>query len=340
MGIKRDIIVVTGGAGFIGSNIVHHYKYKSREEHQYKIVVVDNMDNKKFLNIVTADVFDIVRSENCMEYLEGNAHRIAGIFHQGAESSTTATDTDYVMSNNYELSKKILHFALDKYIPLLYASSASVYGDGKKGFIVDGARESYRPLNLYAFSKYSFDKYFFQVVEQPHYAKAKVIGLRYFNVYGPQESHKGSTASVVYHFYHQAKNHGAVKPFEGSEDFQRDFIHVDDVVHINMLFMDNYLQGRAMHPNVYNCGTGQTGTFQQIAEIVAEEMGVGVEATPFPEHLKGQYQTFTQADMYREGMITNYMSKNGGFTPLEKGVKSYLKVLKERDGYLVGKDGK
>ncbi len=347
--MEPNIIVVTGGAGFIGSNIVHALKkerYVTGDD--AKIVVIDDMDSGKFLNIVTGGVDDIVRAENCLQYIEENAHMIKGIFHQGAESSTTATDADYVMRNNYELSKGILHIALEHDIPLLYASSASIYGDGSEGFTEKGLSEKYRPLNLYAFSKYSFDQYLLKAVQEKNPNKdTKVVGLRYFNVYGPQENHKGTTASVVYHFYHQAKKDGVVKPFKGSEGFQRDFIHVDDVVRLNMFFMNTLLHlkknklsdevGRyRVAGRVYNCGTGTTGTFQDIAEIVAKEMGVKVEPVPFPPHLKGQYQEYTKADTEAVGWIyhRSHNSSRDECIKLEDGIKMYLDVLKNNDGYL------
>ena len=312
------MIIVTGGAGFIGSNLV-----KALNERGYsKILVVDNLTKgEKFKNLVDCDIYDYQEKDVFLKRIltkEYFATSIEAFFHQGACSSTTEWDGHYMMLNNYDYSKTMLHYCLARHVPFIYASSASVYGSGPV-FREERSQES--PLNMYGYSKFLFDQYVRQVIQT---ATSQVVGLRYFNVYGPREQHKGTMASVAYHFNQQLLRDGEVRLFEGSEGYadgeqRRDFIYVGDVADINLWFMDNPKKS-----GIFNVGTGRSQTFNDVANAVIawHEQGV-IQYIPFPEHLKGCYQSFTQAD------ITNLreMGYDKPFKTVEEGVKAYLDWL-------------
>lgn len=311
------MVIVTGGAGFIGSNLVRGLNQIGIED----ILVVDNLANaQKHLNLNRLFITDFIDKQTFLQKLP-SLSGVKTIFHQGACSSTTETDGVYMMNNNYAFSKTLLHHCLDQHIDFLYASSASVYGSGAQGFTEDRTCEY--PLNVYAFSKFMFDNYVRNIFKKGSLS-SQVLGLRYFNVYGYQENHKGSMASVIFHFYNQLKAGGKMKLFEGSENFLRDFIFVDDVVKVNLHFYTNRQRG------IFNCGTGQAQSFMHIANIIQElEPQAEVELTPFPDHLKGKYQTFTQADLFHLRQA-GYQTE---FTSLEEGVTQYYQKLKESRGY-------
>lgn len=308
------MIIVTGGAGFIGSNIIK----KLNEEGIKDILVIDNFKNsEKYKNLNKLDFLDYIDKEDFIQNLENyKSLKIDTIFHQGACSNTMEYDGKYMMKNNYEYSKNLLNFAIENNIRFIYASSASVYGNGNNGFYE--SRECEYPLNIYAFSKYLFDNYVRNIIND---ASIQIVGLRYFNVYGPQENHKGKMASVVYHFHNQILEEGKIKLFEGSENFKRDFIYVKDAVNVIMFFFKN-----PEKRGIFNCGTGKARSFLDIANIMKElyEKKVEIEFIPFPEQLKGKYQTFTQADLANLKDI-GYNSK---FYNLEEGMKDYVDVLK------------
>lgn len=313
------MIIVTGGAGFIGSNIVHGLNARGITD----ILVVDDLtDGRKCVNMADADFHDYMDKEDFLARIlaDHNFGPVEAVLHQGACSTTTEWDGRFMMSVNYDYSKALLHWCLRKAIPFLYASSASVYGAGP---VFTEAREYENPLNVYAFSKFQFDQY---VRSLPH-CGSQVVGLRYFNVYGPREQHKGSMASVIYHFHHQLLKTGKVRLFEGSDGYgpgeqRRDFIHVDDVVAVNLWLMD--------HPNVhgiFNLGTGHARSFNDVARAVIAFHGHGeIEYIPFPDHLKGAYQSFTEADI-RALRDAGYEQ---GFLSLEEGTARYLRWLTRR----------
>ena len=282
------MIIVTGGAGFIGSNIVAQLNALGETD----ILVVDDLtDGTKFKNLVGLKIRDYLDKDVFLSQLKNFANARA-IFHEGACSATTEWNGKFMMDNNYEYSKTLLHFALENQIPFIYASSAAVYGANKM-CKEENAYEA--PLNVYGYSKWLFDEYVRRLLPE---AKSQIVGLRYFNVYGPREQHKGSMASVAFHHYQQIKEHGYVKLFEGCDGYadgeqRRDFIFVDDVVAVNLFFLN--------HPSIsgiFNCGTGASEPFNAIAQAVIKHEGRGVvEYIPFPDHLKGCYQSFTQADI-------------------------------------------
>ncbi len=311
------MIIVTGGAGFIGSNIVKGLNDLGED----RIIVVDNLKNaEKVKNLSSLKIYDYVDKE----YFVNNQESFKGvrvIFHQGACTNTMEGDGRYVMNNNYEYSKRLLNFCMNAGIRFIYASSASVYGDGKKGFREE--RECERPLNVYAYSKFLFDEYVRRIMES---SPVQIAGLRYFNVYGPGEGHKGKMASVVYQFYNQIRRERKIKLFEGSERFKRDFVYVKDVVKINLFFYE-----REGISGIFNCGTGVARSFLEVAKIMKDICGdVEIEFIPFPEELKGKYQTYTCADLKR----LREVGYEGEFTSLEEGIKEYIDKLKEEEQYL------
>lgn len=279
------MIVVTGGAGFIGSNIVKGLNAIGRKD----ILVVDDLtDGTKFANLVDLDIADYLDKDEFIGLiLSGEDLDIEVIFHQGACSSTTEWNGKFMLENNYNYSKDLLHYCLDNQIPFLYASSAATYGGRKDNFIED--RQFEKPLNVYGYSKFLFDQYVREILPE---ATSQICGFRYFNVYGPREQHKGSMASVAFHLDSQLKKGENLKLFEGSDHFKRDFIYVDDVVAVNLWFWQQNKSG------IYNCGTGRAESFQAVADAVLSYHKTGkIDYIPFPENLKGRYQTYTHADL-------------------------------------------
>ncbi len=313
------MIIVTGGAGFIGSNIVKTLNERGRED----ILVVDDLeDGTKFKNIADCEIMDYMDKDDFLDLLESGQDfptRPEAIFHEGACSSTTEWDGKFIMHNNYDYSKAVLHYCQDRNISFIYASSASVYGDGSNGFTEDRACEE--PLNMYGYSKWQFDQYVRRVFRQKH---TQICGLRYFNVYGPREQHKDDMSSVAFKHNTQIKEVGGVQLFDeydgyGRGEQKRDFIYVRDAVDVNLWLMDN-----PSVSGIFNVGTGRAQSFNDIANSVIDWHGKGeVEYIPFPDHLKGRYQSFTQANISE--------LRNAGydreFKTVEQGVKTYLDWL-------------
>ena len=310
------MIIVTGGAGFIGSNIVKGLNKKGHKD----ILIVDNLgETQKYLNMNRLLFADYIDKSDFLQRLP-ELDNIEAIIHQGACSATTELDANYLIRNNYEYSKTLLQYSLEKKIPFIYASSASVYGNGENGFTEEPEYEY--PLNGYAFSKFIFDNYVRQNVNFQQ--DSPVVGLRYFNVYGYQENHKGSMASVPFHFFNQAQENGEIKVFEGSEKFLRDFIFIEDVVKVVRFFLESGKSG------IYNCGTGNERSFLDMAQIFSEQYGnCKINTVPFPEHLKGKYQAFTKANPTK----LRSAGYSNDFISLEEGMAKYLKQLKETKGF-------
>ena len=314
------MIIVTGGAGFIGSNIVCGLNARGYRD----VIVVDNLANGvKFKNLVDCDISDYLDKKVFLDKIQNGGFSkltIKAIFHQGACSTTTEWDGRYMMENNYDYSKALLTFCSERDIPFIYASSAAVYGGGSV-FKEDPAYEA--PLNVYGYSKYQFDQYLRKRLAD---LRSQVVGLRYFNVYGPREAHKSSMASVAFHLNNQLMESGVVRLFEGCDGFgdgeqRRDFIYVDDVVDVNLWFLDNP-QARG----IFNLGTGRSQTFNDVAHAVIGFHKRGeLEYIPFPDHLKGRYQSLTEAnlDALREVGCTQE------FKTVEEGVPLYMEWLKQ-----------
>ena len=311
------MIVVTGGAGFIGSNLI-----KALNERGIKdIIVVDDLtDGKKCLNLTDCEFADYFDKADFLYAVKENRGlpKITAIFHEGACSTTTEWDGKFMMHNNYDYSKALLHYCLEKAIPFIYASSAAVYG-GSETFKEALGYE--KPLNVYGFSKWQFDQYVRRFIDK---ANSQVVGFRYFNVYGPREQHKGSMASVAFHHNTQIQDKGVVKLFDGCDGFEageqrRDFIYVGDVTAVNLWFLDHPKQS-----GIFNLGTGKSQPFNDMANAVIAWHGKGkLEYIPFPDHLKGAYQSFTEADI----SLLRKVGYDQPFKTVEEGVKLYLDWL-------------
>ena len=310
------MIIVTGGAGFIGSNIV-----KALNDDGYTdILVVDNLkDGTKFVNLVDLNIADYMDKEDFIAGIVAGDDfgDIEAVFHEGACSSTTEWDGKYMMDNNYQYSKELLHYCLDRQIPFLYASSAATYGGRSDNIIED--RQYDKPLNVYGYTKFLIDQYVREILPE---AESQICGFRYFNVYGPREGHIGSMASVAFHQNNQILNGENPKLFSGSENFLRDFIYVGDVADVNLWFWKNAKSG------IFNCGTGRAESFQAVADAVTgfhSERQCALDYIPFPEKLKGRYQAYTQAD------LTNLRAAGypGEFKTVAEGVREYMAWLNQ-----------
>lgn len=312
------MIVVTGGAGFIGSNLIFGLNARGLRD----ILVVDDLtDGRKFHNLVGADIQDYIDKDTFLDQVRTGVDfggRIEVIFHQGACSTTTEWNGRFMMNSNYEYSKVLFQYCRERRIPFIYASSAAVYGAGP---VFSENPQYERPLNVYGYSKSLFDQYMRRKMPR---AGNQVVGLRYFNVYGPRENHKGAMASVAFHLNNQLLADGKVKLFEGCDGYghgeqRRDFIYVDDVVDVNLWFLENpHVSG------IFNCGTGRSQSFNDVAKsVIAHHRGGELEYIPFPEHLRGRYQSFTEADM---SALRN-AGYRGTFKSVEQGVQRYMAWL-------------
>ncbi|TMH11181.1 MAG: ADP-glyceromanno-heptose 6-epimerase [Betaproteobacteria bacterium] len=324
--------VVTGAAGFIGSNLVR--ALNARGETQ--IVAVDDLERSdKFRNLAPCEIADFLDKDEFRRRLEAGdfSGSIDVVFHQGACSDTMETDGRFMMENNYRYSMSLLDFCVEDQVPLLYASSAAVYGAGTD---FREERKFEAPLNIYGYSKFLFDQ---AVRRRFGEAGSQIAGFRYFNVYGPNEWHKGRMASVAWHFFNQYSAERRVRPFVGSGGYadgeqRRDFISVEDVTNVNLHFLD--------HPElsgIFNVGTGRAQSFNDVALATinccrkakgdqpvdlteARRQGL-IEYAPFPDALRGRYQNFTQADvgaLRRAGFAAPFL-------PVEEGVGRYCRQL-------------
>lgn len=325
------MIIVTGAAGFIGSNIVAGLNRRGYND----IIAVDDLtDGDKFVNLVNLQISDYMHKDEFRRLvLSKSLGNIEAIIHQGACSDTTERDGHFMMDNNYRVTLELFKYAQEKRIHFLYASSAAVYGAGPK-YIESPDNEA--PLNVYGYSKLLFDQVLRRKLKS---LSAPAVGLRYFNVYGPNEQHKGRMASVARHNIYQFKEHGFVRLFGGWDGYdagqqQRDFIYIDDVVDVNLHFLDN-----SSVSGIFNCGTGRAQPFNDVAASVVNglrvlegnneleisklvEQGL-IQYIDFPDDLKGRYQSHTQAnlDHLRSAGYTK------PFMDVQTGVERYIKSL-------------
>ncbi len=324
--------VVTGAAGFIGSNLVRALNERGESD----IIAVDNLTRAdKFLNLADCDIADYIDKRDFLAQLAAGEFEgaIEAVLHQGACSDTMETDGRYIMDNNYRYSVALLDYCQEEEVPLLYASSASVYGAGT---VFRESREYESPLNIYGYSKFLFD----QVVRRrlPD-AGSQIAGFRYFNVYGPNEAHKGRMASVAFHFFNQFRSEGRVRLFQGWDGYadgeqKRDFVSVEDVIEVNMHFLE-----RPSLSGIFNLGTGRAQTFNDVAaatinacrraedqdaltleQLRAQNM---IEYIAFPEALKGKYQSYTEAD----SAALRHAGYSAPFLTVEEGVERYCEWM-------------
>ncbi|MBK7563163.1 MAG: ADP-glyceromanno-heptose 6-epimerase [Propionivibrio sp.] len=327
--------IVTGAAGFIGSNLVKALNERGTDQ----IIAVDNLTRAdKFKNLVDCEIVDYIDKTEFLARLLGGQFngQVDAIFHEGACSDTMESDGRYMMENNFRYSLGILDWCIDQGVQYLYASSAATYG-GSSEFREERAFEA--PLNVYGYSKFLFD----QIVRQrlPK-ASSQIVGFRYFNVYGPRESHKGRMASVAFHHFNQFRAEHKVRLFEGCNGFangeqKRDFVFVGDVAAVNLYFLD--------HPEesgIFNVGTGRAQSFNELAaanvnscralagepaQSLDELVRLGfIEYIPFPEALRGKYQSFTQADL----ATLRKAGYDAPFASVEQGVAKYVEWLNAR----------
>ncbi|TAM45971.1 MAG: ADP-glyceromanno-heptose 6-epimerase [Gammaproteobacteria bacterium] len=325
--------IVTGGAGFIGANIVKALNERGHRD----VLVVDNLEKAdKFKNLTDCEVADYLDKREFIAWLAQGRRKFKAIFHEGACSDTMEHNGAYMMSNNYEYSKQLLHVCQERRIPFLYASSAAVYGAGK---VFREERDHESPLNVYGYSKFLFDQYVRRLWSK---RTAQIAGFRYFNVYGDRESHKNRMASVAFHHFNQYLEHGKVKLFEGCDGYgdggqKRDFISVEDAVAVNLFFLDNPKKG-----GIFNVGTGRAQPFNDVAVATVNSLRQAegksaltladmcrekiLEYTAFPDALRGKYQSFTQADV---GALRRIGYKKP-FLTVEQGVGRYVQKLLAR----------
>lgn len=311
------MIIVTGGAGFIGSNIIKALNDNGEDN----ILVIDDLtEGKKFSNLVDCKFYDYLDKDKFLECVIAGEKfgGVSAIFHQGACTDTTEWDGRYMMENNYQYSKHLLNYSLQHNVQFIYASSAAVYGNSSR-FLENPRYEL--PINVYGYSKLIFDNYVRRIKDK---ATSQIAGFRYFNVYGPRETHKGRMASVAYHFDQQIVNTNYCKLFAASGgyndgDQRRDFVFVEDVAKVNLWFYQNPEKN-----GIFNLGTGRSQSFNDVANAVISWHGSGeVKYIPFPQELEGAYQHFTEADI-------SELRKNGynhPFKTVEEGVTSYLDII-------------
>lgn len=325
------VTIVTGAAGFIGSNIVRELNRRG----DTSILAVDNLEKPgKFINLSRSTIADYMDKREFIELLETGKlhHKVSAVLHQGACSDTMEHNGRYMMENNYRYTVSLFEYCQKHKIPMIYASSAAVYG-GCDRFVEEAECEA--PLNVYGYSKLAFDQFLRHRINQTGLS-APCVGLRYFNVYGPMEQHKERMASVVFHFFNQFHENGKIRLFAGCDGYgngeqRRDFISVEDVVKVNLWFLE--------HPEIsgiFNLGTGQCRPFNDMAvatinairatqgedEMTLEMMlnSELIEYIPFPDALKGKYQSYTEADM-NSLRAAGY---NHPFLEIEEGVAHYV----------------
>ena len=319
------MIVVTGGAGFIGSAIV----WRLNQLGENKIIIVDELGrDDKWKNLVPLKFADFIHKDDFISMILDRdvSFDIDAVFHIGANSSTTEKDADYLFSNNYIYTKELAKYCLEKNIRFIYASSAATYGDGSLGFDDDDNKlETLRPLNMYGYSKQLFDLW-----AKRNNAFDKIVGLKYFNVYGPNEYHKGDMRSVVHKAFEQIRDTGKVRLFKSMNpkykdgEQLRDFIYIRDAVNMTLFFLD-----KPDTNGLFNLGTGKARTWNDLVSAIFKSLNkqTNIEYIDLPEHLQNKYQYFTEAN-------TNKIKKAGynlPITSLEDGVADYVK------NYLLGK---
>ena len=326
------MILVTGGTGFIGSNLVG-----ALSERDERVSICDALGiGDKWRNIAKHDIDEIVDPYGLDDFLAARGHDVSFVYHMGAISATTETDADLIVDSNLRLSQRIWRWCAEHGVPLVYASSAATYGDGQQGFLDADDRASLatlRPLNAYGWSKLAFDRWVAREVEDGHPAPPQWAGLKFFNVYGPNEYHKDDMRSVVTKAYPDAANGRKVTLFRSHHpDYEdggqmRDFVYVKDCVDVML-----WLRETAPASGIYNLGTGRAQTWLELMGALYSALGqeLQVNWVDTPPEIRGKYQYFTQADMtkLRDAGYTKH------FAPVEEGVADYVaRYLSNEDPY-------
>jgi ADP-L-glycero-D-manno-heptose 6-epimerase len=319
------LTVVTGAAGFIGRNTVAALNARGADH----LLLVDKLGtDEKWSNLVGLKFEDLIDPERFLSRIEASdsALEIDAIIHLGACSATTERDADYLLRNNYQYTRKLCEWALARGVRFVYASSAATYGDGSRGYSdEDSVTPTLRPLNMYGYSKHMFDLWALK-----NKLLDRIVGLKYFNVFGPYEDHKGDMRSVIQKSFHQIRQTGAVSLFKSYRpdyrdgEQKRDFIYVKDAVDVTLYFTDHRDRN-----GLFNCGTGQARTWKDLALAVFAAMNVkpDIRFIEMPETLRGKYQYFTQADaakLRRAGYAAP-------FTRLEDAVRDYVQTYLTAD---------
>lgn len=313
-----QLIILTGGAGFIGSHVIRHLNDKGITN----IVIFDELrSTDKWKNLVGKKFIDILPKSTCFEWLKGKEKLIKSFIHLGACSSTVERDASYLLENNYRFSVNLAEYALQHNHRFIYASSAATYGNGEHGFSDnDNELNVHRPLNMYGYSKHLFDLWL-----KNQGALDQVTGLKYFNVFGPNEGHKGRMASTIFHMLPLVKKEKVVRLFESSEpakykdgEQMRDFIYAKDAAKMTCAFLNNQATG------IYNIGSGNPDTWNNIAKYVfqALDLPTRIDYIPMPEDLIGKYQNYSAADMTKTRKAIGDSSLT---TPLNEAVSDYIK---------------
>jgi ADP-L-glycero-D-manno-heptose 6-epimerase len=322
------MIVVTGGAGFIGSAIVWRLNTLGNNN----IIIVDELGTTdKWKNLVALQFYDFIHKDDFISSIVERSfdYSLEAIIHMGANSSTTEKDADYLLSNNYIYTKELAMFCIEKNIRFIYASSAATYGDGSQGFVDDESKmESLRPLNMYGYSKQLFDLW-----AKKNNIFDKIVGIKYFNVYGPNEYHKGDMRSVVHKAFEQVRHTGKVRLFKSLNpnymdgEQMRDFVYVKDAVDMTLYFFEHKEKN-----GIYNVGSGTARTWLDLVKALFNAIGkpVNIEFIDLPENLREKYQYFTEANLAK--------IRSAGYkkpiTALEDGVNDYVKNYLLKDLYL------
>lgn len=312
-------IIVTGAAGFIGRNAVAELNRRGEDE----LILVDELGkDEKWKNLVGLRYEDIVSPEEFLGLIEdGTFAEARAVIHLGACSATTERDADFLLRNNYQYTRVLCNWALSNDVRFVYASSAATYGDGSHGYNdSDEVTPTLQPLNMYGYSKQMFDLWALK-----HDLFERIVGLKYFNVFGPYEDHKGDMRSVVSKSYEQIRQTGKVQLFKSYKpeykdgEQRRDFIYVRDAVNVTLHFA---LQESEEPGGLFNCGTGLAHTWIELVTAVFEamEMPAQIEFIDMPEALRGKYQYFTEADA-RKLRAAGYTRP---FTSLEAAVREYI----------------
>jgi len=318
--ISEKFIIVTGASGFIGSVVVRNLNDKGYKN----LLLVDDLKNGKWKNLVGKEYIDIIFKEEIFDFLKGREKEIAGIIHLGACSSTTCMDENYLLENNYRFTKKLCEYAIKNDIRFIYASSAATYGSGSDGFVDDeDSLHLLKPINMYAYSKHLFDLW----AKKMGYFD-KIVGLKYFNVFGPNEYHKGEMSSMIFKMKNKIVDEGSILLFKSNDlknfkhgEQKRDFIYVKDAAEMTTIFLEKpYIKASGL----FNVGTGKAVSWNKLAFALFDAINkkAKIDYIDMPENLNKQYQNFTEANMTKFKSVFKDKFKT---TAISDAVKDYVR---------------